>query len=258
MPPGLKFGPDLLLPSFKVVKKPRKKVTSRAKAERTRQNQREDRQAERQRRRDEKLSRRKARREEKKLSRAERGEPEVMKVKKSTRKSSHGTEEVDAIILKVLRRSHKSNKVATKVKDKMVAKEKVAGSTWRHGMREERHEERSGKAQQEKSQREKLKASQVSGGAGNMGKIKSVKEKQPKSNVCKVLPIVDVGPDCQADGGHLEGNGDGAEALAWPLEPDCAAPSSVEVAAELASPLPAQNPLDPEAFCMKFYQVRRE
>ena len=240
------------------MKSKKKKVKSRAAAEKERKNTRKERQRERQRERDARLQRRAKRREEEKKSRAERGEPDRKKVKRSVRRSSHGTEEVDAIILKVLRRSHKSNKVATKAKDKMVAKEKVAGSTWRHGMREERHEERSGKAQQEKSQREKLKASQVSGGAGNMGKIKSVKEKQPKSNVCKVLPIVDVGPDCQADGGHLEGNGDGAEALAWPLEPDCAAPSSVEVAAELASPLPAQNPLDPEAFCMKFYQVRRE
>ena len=240
------------------MKSKKKKVKSRAAAEKERKNTRKERQRERRRERDARLQRRAKRREEEKKSRAERGEPEVMKVKKSTRKSSHGTEEVDAIILKVLRRSHKSKKVATKVKDKMVAKEKVAGSTWRHGMGEERHEERSGKAQQEKSQREKLKASQVSGGAGNMGKIKTVKEKQPKSDVCKVLPIVDVGPDCQADGGHLEGNGDGAGTLAWPLEPDCAAPSSVEEAAELASPLPAQNPLDPEAFCMKFYQVRRE
>ena len=239
------------------MKAKKKKVKSRAVAEK----ERKDRRPERQKKREEWLQRRARegrRREEEKKSRAERGEPEGKKAKRSVRKSSHGTEEVDAIILKVLRRSHKSNKVATKVKDKMVAKEKVAGSTWRHGMREERHEERSGKAQQEKSQREKLKASQVSGGAGNMGKLKTVKEKQPKSDVCKVLPIVDVGPDCQADGGHLEGNGDGAETLAWPLEPDCAAPSSVEVAAELASPLPAQNPLDPEAFCMKFYQVRRE
>ena len=46
MPPGLKFGPALLLPRFKVVKKPRKKVTSRAKAEKTRKNQREGREAE--------------------------------------------------------------------------------------------------------------------------------------------------------------------------------------------------------------------
>ena len=139
MPPGLKFGPDLLLPSFKVVKKPRKKVTSRAKAEKTRKNQREGREAERQRRRDEKLSRRKARREEKKLSRAERGEPEVMKAKKSTRKSSHGTEEVDAIILKVLGRSRKTKKVGPKLKAEKVG---VAGPKWRHGMREERHESR--------------------------------------------------------------------------------------------------------------------
>ena len=37
--------------------------------------------------------------------------------------------------------------------------------------------------------------------------------------------------------------------------PDYALPSSGEEAAELASPLPDQSPLDPEAFCMKFFQV---
>ena len=40
--------------------------------------------------------------------------------------------------------------------------------------------------------------------------------------------------------------------------PDYALPSSGEEAAELASPLPDQSPLDPEAFCMKFFQVRKE
>ena len=249
MPPGLKFGPALLLPRFKVVKKPRKKVTSRAKAERTRQNQREDRQAERQRRRDEKLSRRKARREEKKLSRAERGEPEVMKAKKSTRKSSHGTEEVDAIILKVLGRSRKTKKAASMPK---AGKVEMVGPKWRHGMREEKHEVCTGR----KKGINKLKASQVSPSKDNLDKTKTLEERQLKSDVCQVLPIVDVGPDHQADGGHSEGNGDEAEAPAWPLGSDCAAPSSGEEAAELASPQPAQNPLNPEAFCQKFFQVR--
>ena len=255
MPPGLNlmFGPDPLpLPlKFKRTKTLRKKVKSRTKAERTRVKD------ERQKRRAERLERRASRRAEEKKGRAERGEPEVSKPKRSVRKSSHGTEEVDAIILKVLGRSQKSKKVASKFKNRMVKKEEVAGPTWRHGMQEERHEVRSGKARQEKSQRKKLKASQVSGGAGNIGKIKTVKEKQPKSDFCQVLPIIDAGPDYEADGGHLESNGDGAEALAWPLAPDCAAPSCGEEAAELASPpLPAQNLLSPEAFCMKFYQVR--
>ena len=63
-------------------------------------------------------------------------------------------------------------------------------------MREERHEKRSGKAHQEKSQREKLKASQVSEGAW---KLKTVQEKQPRADVCQVLPIVDLGPDYRAE-----------------------------------------------------------
>ena len=247
MPPGLNFGSDLQLPRFKVVKKPRKKVTSRAKAEKTRKNQREDREAERQRRRKEKLSRRAARREEKKLSRAERGEPEVMKAKKSTRKSSHGTEEVDAIILKVLGRSRKTKKVGPKLKAEKVG---VAGPKWRHGMREERHESRT----VEKKGSKKPRTSKMS---PSPDQAKTFVEKQPKADICQVLPIVDVGPDYEADGGHF-GHGGGAAALARPVRPDCAAPSGGEEAAELASPQPAQNLLDPEAFCLKFYQVRRK
>ena len=249
MPPGLNlmFGPDPLpLPlKLKRTKTPRKKVKSRAEAEKMRKSQRPERQKEESRRRAEKLKRRASRREEEKKSRAERGEPEVLKSKKSTRKSSHGTEEVDAIILKVLGRSQKTKKVAPKPKAEKV---EVAGTKWRHGMREEKHEVCTGK---------KLKASQVSPSKDNLDKTKPLEERQPNSDVFQVLPIVDVGPDYQADGGHLKSNGDGAEALAWPLAPDCAAPSCGEEAAELASPLlPAQNLLSPEAFCMKFYQVR--
>ena len=118
-------------------------------------------------------------------------------------------------------------------------------------MREEKHEVCTGK----KKGFKKLKASQVSPSKDNLDKTKTVEERQPQSDVCQVLPIVDVGPDYQADGGHLEGNGNGAEALAWLLGPDCAAPTE---AAELASTQPAQNSLDPEAFCLKFYQVRRK
>ena len=249
MPPGLNlmFGPDPLpLPlKLKRTKTPRKKVKSRAKAEKTRVSKRPEKQKEESRRRAERLLRRANKREEEKKSMAERGEPEVLKPKKSTRKSSHGTEEVDAIILKVLGRSQKTKKVASKSK---VEKVEVAGTKWRHGMREEKHEVCTGK---------KLKASQVSPSKDNLDKTKPLEERQPNSDVCQVLPIVDVGPDYQADGGHLRSNGDGAEALAWPLAPDCAAPSCGEEAAELASPpLPAQNLLSPEAFCMEFYQVR--
>ena len=224
------------------MKSKKKKVKSRAAAEKERKNTRKERQRERRRERDARLQRRAKRREEEKKSRAERGEPDRKKVKRSVRRSSHGTEEVDATILKVLGRSHKSKKVGSKVKDRMVEKEVVARQTWRHGLREERHEDRTGKAQQEKSWRKKLKASKV-------------EERQPKADVGQV-PIVDMGPDHQADRGHSEGNGDGAESLAWSLGPDFAASSRSEEAAELASLQPAQNPLDPEAFCQKFYQVR--
>ena len=223
---------------FKEVKAKKKKAKSRAKAER----ERKDKRPERQKKREDWLQRRAKRREEEKKSRAERGEPDRKKVKRSVRRSSHGTEEVDATILKVLGRSHKSKKVGSKVKDRMVEKEVVARQTWRHGLREERHEDRTGKAQQEKSWRKKLKASKV-------------EERQPKADVGQV-PIVDMGPDHQADRGHSEGNDDGAESLACSLGPDYAASSRSGEAAELASLQPAQNSLDPEAFCQKFYQVR--
>ena len=229
------------------MKSKKKKVKSRAAAEKERKNTRKERQRERRRERDARLQRRAKRREEEKKSRAERGEPDRKKVKRSVRRSSHGTEEVDATILKVLGRSHKSKKVGSKVKDRMVEKEVVARQTWRHGLREERHEDRTGKAQQEKSWRKKLKASKVSPSKDNLGRPKALEERQPKADVGQV-PIVDMGPDNQADGGHSEGNGDGAESLA--------ASSKSEEAAELASPQPAQNLLDPEAFCQKFFQVR--
>ena len=242
----------LNLPSlkFKEVKAKKKKVKSRAEAER----ERKDKRPERQKKREDWLQRRAKRREEEKKSRAERGEPEGKKAKRSVRKSSHGTEEVDATILKVLGKSHKSKKEGSKVKDRMVEKEVVARQTWRHGLREERHEDRTGKAQQEKSWRKKLKASKVSSSKDNLGKPKTLEERQPKADIGQVLPMVDVGPDHQADGGDF-GNGDGAAALVWSLGPDHTAPSSGEEAAELGSLQPAQNLLDPEAFCRKFYQV---
>ena len=74
-----------------------------------------------------------------------------------------------------------------------------------------------------------------------------MKKKQPCVNIGPMeQPCFDfdVGPDFEADGGPL-GNGDGAEALAWPLGPDCAGPS--DVAAE-------QTPLEPTPP----YQVRRK
>ena len=244
-PPGLSFGPNLPSPKFKEVKAKRRKVKSRAVAEKERKNKRPERQKER----EKWLQRRAKRRAEEKKSRAERGEPEEKKAKKGARKSNHGTEQIDATILKVLGRSRKTKTVASKPKAKKV---EMVAPNWKHGMREEKHEVPTSK----KKGIKKLKASQVSPSKDNLHKTKTLEERQPKSDVCQVLPIVDVGPDHQADGGHSEGNGDEAEAPAWPLGSDCAAPSGGEEAAELASPQPAQNPLNPEAFCQKFFQVR--
>ena len=64
----------------------------------------------------------------------------------------------------------------------------------------------------------------------------------------------DLCSEFEADAVHSS-SGDGAVELGWPLKPDYALPSSCEEPPELASPLPDRSPLDPEAFCMKFFQV---
>ena len=226
MPPGLTFGPDLPPLKSKRMKAKGKKVKSTAESERTRKSQR----PERQRRKAERLQRRAVRREEEKQLRAENGEPPVTKAKKCVRKSNHGTENVDATILKVLGRASKCRKVAPKSRVEKVKTPEVAGPRWRHGMREERHEGHRVKAKQEKK---------ASGQCPPASKVESepkiVEEKQGgKADAQQVVPIDDVGPDCEADGGHCS-NGDGAPELAWPL--------------------PVQPLLEPMPPCMEFYQV---
>ena len=66
--------------------------------------------------------------------------------------------------------------------------------------------------------------------SSNTGKTEDEKQS-------KLVPIVDVGPDFEADEG-LCGSGDGAAELAWPL--------------------PIQAPLEAMPPCMEFYQVRRK
>ena len=122
------------------------KVKSRASAERERKSAREARQK----RREARLERRKAWREEEKLRRAENGEPPATKAKKCVRKSNHGTEKVDATILKVLGRAPKCRKVASKSRAEKVETPEEARPKWRHGMREERHEGGCAKAKREK------------------------------------------------------------------------------------------------------------
>ena len=136
----------LNLPSlkFKEVKAKKKKVKSRAEAER----ERKDKRPERQKKREEWLQRRAKRREEKKLCNTE---PEVIKAKRPTRKSNHGTEQIDSTILKLLRKSQKSKKVTAKSR----------AEKWRHGMREERHESRSVKAKPPRKTSEKVEKSKA-------------------------------------------------------------------------------------------------
>ena len=132
-------------------------------------------------------------------------------VAKRDTKSHHGGEQVDATILKVLGRSYKSCK---RVAPKMIKKsdlqvEEVAAPKWRPGMREERRESWSARAQ--------------------------LRKRTPGAK--KLVKIVDVGADYEAEVGHCS-SGDGAAEMVWPL--------------------PIQAPLEPMPPCMEFYQVRIE
>ena len=305
MPKGLLFGPDLrrldrldLPPKFKKTKKKTKrKVTSRSKGESRSKVQRDRKRVERKKKREDRLLMRAKRREEEQQRKAVIGEPVVTKVANRDAKSHHGTEQVDATIVKLLGRSHKSQKrMAPKSKDKKV--EEVAGPKWRHGMREERHESRSVKAKPPKKTSEKSKAKATvseesvisseqlnqsfsrEAKAAASGEIVISSEQQnpsfsrkkskagaaevqhPKVDFHQVVSTVNLGPDYEADG------------LDWAVEKQCKLVPIVDVgpdyeadgglcgsgegASELAWPLPIQAPLEPMPPCMQFYQVRRQ
>ena len=270
MPRGLLFGPDLpagkdrpdLPPKFKKTKRKMKRtVKSRSPGESRSKVQRARKGEDGKKKREERLLIRAHRREEEKQRKADMGEPVVTKVKaKRDAKSHHGTEQVDATIIKLLGRSHKSHKkVAVKSKEKKV--EEVAGPIWRHGMREERHECRSVRAQPPNKTSEKMEKSQPKAavseeivisseqlnqffskeesktragraGSGEADKLDWAEEKQSE-----LPPIVDVGPDYEADGG-LCSSGVRATELEWPF--------------------PSQDPLQLMPPCMEFYQVRKQ
>ena len=254
--PGLVFGPDLLPLKFKMTKQRRKMVKKKAETERKRKAAI----PEKQRRRAERLQRRAERREEEKKSRAESGEPEVRKAKRSARKGNHGSEKVDATILKVLGRSQK--RTAPKSKDKKVMKEKVAGPKWRHGMREARQEDRTGRRLKVKKVGEKTKTVEEKRPVEKQPAEKPFEQQPAEKEACVNVgheeqpleeeeeePCVDMGADYEADGANF-GHGDGAKALSWPLGPDCAAPSSGDGA------LPPSLQTPPPY--MENYQVRRK
>ena len=226
---GFLAGEDLPPLKFKRRRESRKKVKTRAEVERMRKSKR----LERQMRRKARLQERADQKEEEKQRRADNGEPPVTKSKKCARTNNYGTEEVDAIILKVLGRSQKSRKVESKSRVKKVEKPEMAQPKWRHGMREERHEGRCVKAKLEKKSPVQCPpASKVE------SELKVVEEKQGgEAEVHQVVPIVDVGSDYGADGGEVS-NGDGALELVWPL--------------------PIQSPLEPMPLCMEFYKVRKK
>ena len=137
MPPGLMFGPDLPPPKLKELK-PWKKTMSKKAIER-RIKKRQERRAEeaerliqQQMRRDAKIA---AKREEEMKRRAE----GVTKVKaKRGPMCNHGSEQVDAIILKVLGKSSKSQRGTGKGQQSVVRKKKVdiqQEAKWRPGMK---------------------------------------------------------------------------------------------------------------------------
>ena len=263
---GLHVGPHFpeRQTKFKEAKAKRKKMKSRAKAEKERKKKR----PERQKRKADKVKRRAQKKEEERLKRAERGEPEVIKVKKSATNSHHGTEQIDSTILKLLRKSHRSKKEVPQKKENKVGRPEVA-SQWR-GVREERHE-----ASQEKKQRQKLKPNTpsprhflpddssslqipISAETSTLQKSfpedPSSQDHHPRTSSPRHFLPDDLCSEFEADAVHSN-SGDGAVELGWPLKPDYALPSSCEKPPELASPLPDRSPLDPEAFCMKFFQV---
>ena len=272
---------------FKEAKAKRKKMKSKAKAER----ERVDKRPERRKRRAEKIARRAQRKVEERQKRADRGEPEVARAKKSTTNSHHGTEQVNSYILKLLRKSHKVKKAAPKYTGKKVDKPEVVGPKWTHGMREQAHECSTGKAKQRKKIRtraENLEETEES--ENEVKKPGSVFSKAEEDTIPSApdspppeLTDSDIGMTASSSSSDEEDevaiSGDihisselpttnissrkkkSEEEAAFSEEvnissaPDYALPSSGEEAAELASPLPDQSPLDPEAFCMKFFRV---
>ena len=119
---GLHVGPHFpeRQTKFKEAKAKKKKMKSRAKAEKERKKKR----PERQKRKADKVKRRAQKKEEERLKRAERGEPEVIKVKKSATNSHHGTEQIDSTILKLLRKSHKSKKAGPQYTEKKLTNQR--------------------------------------------------------------------------------------------------------------------------------------
>ena len=227
MPTGLVFGPCRAPPpKFRRTKtatrkawywsetEKRRKVWSKAGSERKRKAKMPERKKKREelsrkKKREDLLKTRTQRREEEKQRKEEAGESLVANKKaKRLLKSRHGAEQVDATILRLLGRSYKScKKVAPKSKNSDRKVEEVAAAKWRHGMREERRESWSARAQ--------------------------LRRRTPCAK--KLVKIVDIGPDYEAEGRHCS-SGDGAAEMVWPL--------------------PIQAPIEPMPPCMEFYQVR--
>ena len=115
----------------------------------------------------ERLIRRAAMREEERQLREEKGDAEVVKkAKKRDQKCNHGTEQVDAVIRKLLGKSCKSKGVAGKGKKSVVGQKKVnpkgaVGTKWRPGMKEEVGDRM--QRRQRIQQRQKLMKAQAKG-----------------------------------------------------------------------------------------------
>ena len=192
----------------------KRKVWSKAGSERQRkaklpEKKREREDMSRKKKREDLMKTRAQRREEERQRKEEAGESLVAKKKaKRLLTSRHGAEQVDVTILRLLGRSHKSwKKVTSKSKKSDLKIEELAAPKWRHGMREERQESWSARAQ--------------------------LRKRTPCAR--KLVKIVDVGADYEADGGQCS-SGDGAVEMSWPL--------------------PIQAPVEPMPPCMEFYQVR--
>ena len=245
--PGLSFAPRLPVQKFKTPwARKKKEVKSKSEAERDRKSS----QPERQWKRDERLRRRAERREEEKQLRAERGEPPVVKAKsKRDAKSHHGAEQVDAIILKLLGKSIKSQKVTRKGKQSVVGKKKVDAqqeTQWKPGMRL-KGGERMEKLQRKQQRRRVLKKAKAERTSRREAKemigdiLSDLLTSLPHSSSDEAERICDIGEDLEAD---LHWNPLGAERVETPDFP----PTIIHPKSSLTPihPKPSSTPIHPK------------
>ena len=163
--PGLVFGPSPRLPNSSRInhRTPDQRLKSKSKRDRARRDRRDERRERTKQAREAKVLRQKLQRE---IWLSEGLEPTEKKKSKRPR-SNHGKEEVTPEVLRLLGKSFKAKRktnTSQESQDKKLQAEKMrrshkeqekAGAKWRAGMREEKHEDRTGKVKQERKRKYK-------------------------------------------------------------------------------------------------------